>query len=185
MFILFPRLSGGGLVILGDWDAGWSGEFTKFKDSVKFKEWYWVLPILIVGLVEVLLLLVFWLLLFWFGFWPIIWFTTLLVKFLISSELHIILNILWKGLAFWFWLFTFTLFWVLLFWLFWDAFSCAAFTSDSLLKTRWITVSSFSTNLSNVSSSLNCFPLFKSLCRFGSILYISCNFFLRSIILIS
>ena len=196
------KFIGGGVIVLGAWDAGWSGEFTKFKDSDKFIEWYCVLPILIGGrlIVAFELVLDVFCSLFWFEFvfefvfwlfWPKIWFTTVFVKFLTSSELYNIFNIFDKGLPFCPWMLIFGRFWfcvllfVLLFWLLFAAFSWAALTSDSLLKTRWIIVSSLSTNLSKVWLSLNCFPLFNNLCLIGSILYISSNFFLRSIIFMS
>ena len=105
-----------------------------------------------------------------------IWVTILFVKFLISSELVTTFNIFWKGFIFWLFWFALLLFW---------AFSWALFASSSLLKTRWIVVSSLSTSLSKYSSSLNCFPLFNSLCLYGSILYISANFFFSSLIFIS
>ena len=179
MFELLLLIFKDGGVILGGWTIGCNGEFAKFKASPISNDWNWVFPILIVWT-----LFRFWfvllLLLLLFEFWfEKIWLTILFVKFLIWSELTIFI-ILWKGLTFWlFW------FWVWFVLLLFCEFCCASLTCSSLLKTRWIIVSSLSTSLSKYSSSLNCFPLFKSLCLFGSILYISANFFLSSLIFIS
>ena len=159
------------------------GEVFKFNVSPTFKVCIVVFGwIFIVFIVFELLLFVFELLLFEFAFWPNNWLTIVLVKLLIWSGLVTTLIIFWKGFIFWvFW--EAFVFWleVLLFF----AFSWALLTSSSLLKTKWIVVSSLSTNLSKYSSSLNCFPLFNNLCLFGSILYISSNFFFKSLILIS
>ena len=172
--LLLLRFNGVGLFKFVGWDIGCKGEFAKFKDSPTFKVWYWVFPIFIVRVA------LFWFVALLFEFWPgcKIWLTILFVKFLISSEFTKF-KILWKGLVFWlvwFW------FW---FWFALLLFSCIRLTSSSLRKTRWIIVSSLSTNLSKYSSSLNCFPLFKSLWRIGSILYISANFFFNSLIFMS
>ena len=163
LFELFSlRFKGGGFVKFGGCAIGCKGEFVKFNASPIFNVWYWVVPILIVEvwLLLAMVLLLLFELLFWF---EKIWLTILLVKFLNWSEFTIF-NIFWKGFTFWLFWFWFSL--ELLFW----AFSCICLTSASLLKTKCIIVSSWSTNLSKVSSSLNCFPLYKSLCLIGSIL---------------